>query len=125
MVCIALSFISSCALAKLMVEDMATTMASLAKLESCTSELAAAVEILAEYCQKIEAPVDIAAYDTPQPLVSPKAPSEAHRARRSIMSNIAKLQTLLGEPADFLHQLAGQVRLFLPRAPPIFNTERT
>jgi hypothetical protein len=86
-------------------------MTSLTQLETHTSELAAAVKSLAEYCRNVEAPVDFAARNVPQPLVPPEASSEAHQARRSIMANVAKLQTLLGEPADFLQQLAGQVRL--------------
>ncbi|MCJ1251841.1 hypothetical protein MMC30_009079 [Trapelia coarctata] len=86
-------------------------MSSLAQLEAYTSELAAAVEKVAKYCRNIEVPVDFAAGNTPQPLVPPEAPSEAHRARRSIVANVAKLQTLLAEPADFLQQLAGQNQL--------------
>ncbi len=89
-------------------------MTSLAKLEAYTSELAAAVKSLAKYCQNVEAPSDFGNGKMPQPLVVPEAPTEAHQARRSIMANVAKLQTLLVEPADFLQQLAVQVRLSFP-----------
>ena len=89
-------------------------MNSLAQLEAYTSELAAAVKSLANCCRNVEAPVDFAARNTPQPLLPTESPSEAHRARRSIMANLVKLQTLLDEPADFLQRLAGQVCLSLP-----------
>jgi len=89
-------------------------MSSLAQLEAYTSELVAAAQRLAHYCRDIEAPLDFATGNAPQPLVPPEAPSEAHRARRSMMAGLAKLQTLLGEPADFLQQLAGQVRYSFP-----------
>ena len=89
-------------------------MTSLVQLEAYTSELAAAVKSLAISCRNVHAPVDFGAGIPPRPLVPPGAPSEARRARRSIMANLAKLQTLLDEPADFLQQLAGQVRLSSP-----------
>lgn len=89
-------------------------MSSLRQLEAYASELVAAAQRLAHYCRNLEAPVDFAAGDAPQPLVPPEAPSEAHRARRSMMASLAKLQTVLVEPADFLQQLAGQVRYFFP-----------
>lgn len=85
-------------------------MSSLAQLEAYTSELVAAAQRLTHYCRNYEAPVDLAAGDAPPPLVPPNAPSEVHRARRSMMASLAKLQTVLGEPEDFVHQLAGQVR---------------
>ena len=89
-------------------------MTSSAQLEACASELSTAVKILADYCRNAEAPVEFAAGNAPQPLVPPDAPSETHKARRSIMANVAKLQILLSEPADFLQQLAVQVCLSFP-----------
>lgn len=86
-------------------------MTSLAQLESYTNELSAAVKSLANHARNVEdSTVDFAAASTPQPLVRPDAPSDAHRARRTVLSVIAKLQTLLGEPADFLQQLSRQVQ---------------
>ncbi len=87
------------------------TSSGLAQLEAYTNELAAAVKTLASYCRNFEAPVDFPAGNTPKPLVQPEAPSDAHQARRSIIANATKLQTLLDEPTDFLQQLAGHVRL--------------
>lgn len=86
-------------------------MNNLAQLETYTSELAAAVKSLAHCCRNVETSTDVGVGSPPQPLVPPEASNETHRERRSIMANIAKIQTLLGEPADFLQQLAGQVRL--------------
>ena len=82
-----------------------------AQLEAYTAELNAAVETLTSHCQNAEAPAEGDAENTPQALVPPEAPVEAHRARRPILANIAKLQTLLAEPADFLQELARQVGL--------------
>ena len=93
-------------------------MNSLAQLEAYTSDLAAAVKRLIHYCRNVEVPANFAVGKPPQPLVPPEAPSEAHRERRSIITNLAKLQTLLGEPVDFLQQLARQVRLSIPESVP-------
>lgn len=88
-------------------------MTSLDQLELYTSELAAAVKSLANHCRNFGTSVDSTAKS---PLVSPSlvppdAPSEAHRARQSILTYLSKLRTLLSEPADFLQQLATQVRI--------------
>ena len=100
-------------------------MSSLAQLEAYTSELVVAAKSLAQYCRNIEAPVHFAAGNAPHSLVPPEAPSQAHRARRSMMASLAKLQTLLGEPADFLQQLAGQVRYSFPSTVSKTNIELT
>ena len=86
-----------------------------ARLEAHTTELNAAMKTLTRHCRNIEATsdVEVEAGNAPQPLVPPEAPVEVHRARRPIMANIAKLQTLLAEPADFLQELARQVGLSL------------
>ena len=91
--------------------DFETAMTSLAKLEAYTSELAAAVKSLTKYCQNVEAPFDFRVEKVPQSLIGPEASTEAYQARRSIIANVAKLQALFIEPADFLQQLAVQVRL--------------
>lgn len=81
-------------------------MDSATQLEAYTDELTTAVKSLASYCRNAEVH-----YSTPQLLVPPEAPGEVHRARRTIVANVAKLQTLLVEPADFLQHLAGQNQL--------------
>ena len=82
-----------------------------ARTETHTTELNTAIEVLTSHCQNDErtSDFDVEANNAPQPLISP----EAHRARRPIMANIAKLQTLLVEPVDFLQELARQVGLSL------------
>lgn len=90
-------------------------MTSLIQLETSTGEIVAAVKSLTDYCRHVEAPVEFAVGNAPQSPVPPEAPSEVHKARRSIMAHIAKLQTLLSEPADFLQRLAVQVCLSSPK----------
>ena len=82
-----------------------------ARTETHTTELITAIEVLTSHCRNKERTSDfeVEANNTPQPLISP----EALRARRPIMANIAKLQTLLVEPVDFLQELARQVGLSL------------
>ena len=81
------------------------------RTETHTTELNNAIEVLTSHCRNIERTSDFEAEakNAPQPLISP----EAHRARRPILANIAKLQTLLVEPVDFLQELARQVGLSL------------
>ena len=89
-------------------------MTNFAQLEAHIDEIATAVKSLVEYGRNIEAPTDFLTGSTSPSLVPPEAFSEAHRARRSIMANVAKLPTLLAEPTDFLQQLAVQVRHSYP-----------
>ena len=87
-----------------------------AQLEAYTTELNAAIEIFSSHCRNIEGTSDFGVevgYAPPPTLIPPTAPVEAHWARRAIMANTAKLQTLLAEPADFLQELARQVGLSL------------
>jgi hypothetical protein len=86
-------------------------MTSLTQLEISISELAAAANSFTSHCQGFDTLIDYNPDKTPQPLIPDEAASEAHRARRSILSNIFKIQRLLVEPADFLQQLAIQVRV--------------
>ena len=79
------------------------------QIEAYTRELNAAVETLASHCQNVDAISEGEIEITPQPLVAPEAPIEAHRARRSILASIAKLKILLAEPTDILQELARQV----------------
>lgn len=74
-----------------------------------TTELNAVIRNLSKYRQDAEISSQGGVENTPQPLVPPGAQIEAHQARRAVMANIAKLQILLDEPADFLHKLAKQV----------------
>lgn len=78
----------------------------LAQLESYSDELATAVKSLAAYCRHLD--VDRQEH---QALVDPDAPTEVHRARASILSNVAKVRTLLNGPTDLLQHLASQVRI--------------
>ena len=82
-----------------------------ARTETHTTELNTAIEVLTSHCRNTEriSDFEVEANHAPQPLISP----EAHRLRRPIMANIAKLQTLLVEPVDFLQELAKQVGLSL------------
>lgn len=85
-------------------------MTSLSQLEIYTSELSAAVKSLVNCCPDVDAPVDfLAGHTPPRPLIPPDAPSEAHQARQTIMATAGKLQSLLGTPSDFVHQLSRQV----------------
>lgn len=89
-----------------------------ALLEAHTAELNAAIETLTNHCRNVEriSDFEVEIRNAPRPLIPPEAPAEAHRARRSIMANMAKLHTLLAEPVDFLQELARQVS-----APPFFR----
>lgn len=100
-------------------------MTSSGQLETYADELAAAVKILTDYCRNAEVSVDFAAGNAPQPLVPPDAPSEAHKARRAIIANVAKLRILLSEPVDFLQQLAVQVCHSFPSMLPETDAELT
>ncbi len=79
----------------------------LTQIENCADELARAAKSLAEYCQARVS--DAAEPSTGFPSVAPDGPSPAHRARRSILANVAKLQNLISEPGHSLEQLASQV----------------
>ena len=79
-----------------------------AELEAHTAELNAAIETLISQSRNSDE-----TRNASQPLVPPESPAQVHRARRTIMANLAKLQTLFAEPADFLQELARQVGLSL------------
>jgi hypothetical protein len=80
----------------------------LAQIESCANELARAAKSLAEYCQSTRA--SDADLFPGFPSVPPDGPSQAHRARRSILATVAKLQNLISDPVHFLEQLTSHVR---------------
>ena len=79
-------------------------MTSLSQLETYTNELVAATKALATHCR------DAGVGSTPHLTVPDHAPFEVHRARRDVLANAARLQTLLAEPGDFIQHLASQVR---------------
>ncbi|KAL2864650.1 uncharacterized protein BJX67DRAFT_373656 [Aspergillus lucknowensis] len=79
-------------------------MSNLSDLETSTSDLTAALKTLITHCQSHPA-------NGTQLLVLPDAPSEVHRSRQSSLVAISRLQTLLADPADFLHHLAIQNQL--------------
>lgn len=91
-------------------------MLGLAQLEAHTTKLVALVKTLTDYCEHVEAPADFTVGKVPQPLLPPQAPSEAQRARLSIVAIVTQLQTLLNEPAEFLQQIGRQVRPLSPGA---------
>jgi hypothetical protein len=93
-------------------------MNSLIQLESYTDELVTAIKTMTEYCRNIEVPTSF-----PHLIIPLEAPSEIHRARRTILANMSKVRTLLGEPADFLQHLASQVRIVPVICRPIFNSK--
>lgn len=82
-----------------------------ARTETHPTELDSAIEVPTSHYRNTEPTSDfeVEANNAPQPLITP----EAHRARRPIMANVAKLQSLLVEPVDFLQELARQVGLSL------------
>ncbi|KKK27043.1 hypothetical protein ARAM_005679 [Aspergillus rambellii] len=79
-------------------------MATMSQLEAYTSELAAAVKALSTHCEDFNC-------SRAQFVIPLDAPSEAHRAQQSALATIARLQTILAGPADFLHHLAVQNQL--------------
>ena len=79
------------------------------QLDAYTKELNGAIETLTNHLRKTGARSEDGVESTPQPLISPEAPVDAHRARQSAMTSIAKLQTLLVQPRDFLQELTKQV----------------
>ena len=106
---------------------MATPRSLPAQLEGATSELTAAIAILAEAWRPSTTATDAAtavpaaaaaaaAATTPQLPLPVQAPAsttsgDIYRARRTVLASIGKLQQLLYEPADFIQQLSVQVRL--------------
>ncbi|KAL4975326.1 histidine phosphatase superfamily [Aspergillus desertorum] len=82
-------------------------MSSLSDLERHASDLASAVKTIISQCPR----QNVTFPSRTQPLIPSDAPKEAHRARQSILSTISSLQTLLANPADFLHHLAVQNQL--------------
>ena len=79
-------------------------MTSLSQLETYTNDLNIAAKTLASHCR------DDGVGSSPHLAILDDAPREVHRARLSILSNVARLQTLLAEPCDFIQRLASQVR---------------
>ncbi|KFY27884.1 hypothetical protein V491_00709 [Pseudogymnoascus sp. VKM F-3775] len=80
-------------------------MTSLSQLETYSNELATAVKALADHSR------DACAGATPHLTVAPGAPCEVHRARRNILTIVARVKALLAEPADFIQHLACQNQL--------------
>ena len=79
-------------------------MISLSQLEVHTNDLITATKTLTNYCRD-------AGVDPTTHLALPKdMPGEVRRARRDILANVARLQTLVAEPDDFIQHLASHVR---------------
>lgn len=81
-----------------------STSNNLGQLQSYVNELTSAAKIVTDHCP--EANIISKNHIT----IPSNAPSEVHRARRNLLAVASKLQTLLAEPADFIQQLASQVR---------------
>jgi hypothetical protein len=102
---------------------MATPTSLPAQLEGTTSELTAAIAILAEAWRPSTTATDAATAvpaaaaattaQLPLPVQAPASTTsgDIYRARRTVLASIGKLQQLLYEPADFIQQLSVQVRL--------------
>ena len=79
-------------------------MTSLTQLETYTNDLINAVKPLTDHIRDT-------GFDSSPHLSVPFDTSwEVHRARRNILAVVARLQTLLAEPTDFIQHLASQVR---------------
>jgi hypothetical protein len=74
------------------------------QLQIYVNELNNAAKTLTDYCSEVNINSDF------HISMSNNAPSEVHRARRNVLAIASRLQTLLAEPADFIPQLATQVR---------------
>lgn len=79
-------------------------MTSLSQLVKYTNDLNTATKTLASHCR------DTGVGSSPHLAILDDAPREVYRARRNVLSNVARLQTLLAEPGDFIQHLATQVR---------------
>lgn len=79
-------------------------MDSLSQLEAYSNSLATATKTLLDYSR------DAVVGSSTHLIVSRDAPYEVHRARRNILAIVARLETLLAEPADLIQHLANQVR---------------
>lgn len=75
----------------------------LAQLESHCGQLSAAAKKLIEYRHSIDAASD-------QALTSPEAAHEVQKAKATILASVASVKKLVAGPADFLQELAFQVR---------------
>ncbi|KAK4139503.1 O-methyltransferase bik3 [Dichotomopilus funicola] len=99
----------------------------LAEIERCALALASAAKSLADYYSR-QAPdtnADAHAHAHPRSaskspsmdtssgflFVAPTAPETVHRARRVVLGNATKLQSLVRQPKEFLQQLANQTQL--------------
>ncbi|KAL9090652.1 MAG: hypothetical protein Q9165_005140 [Trypethelium subeluteriae] len=75
------------------------------QLETLSNELVLAVQTLSQHC------LGDRTVSTPNSVMKEVMPSEADRARQSILTIAARLQTLVVEPAEFFQHLATQNQL--------------
>lgn len=75
------------------------------KLESYTKDLASAVKNFSDHCRSTE--IDSI---TALPLIPADTDDQVQQARRNILNTMAKIQTLISKPEDFLQSLASKVR---------------
>lgn len=87
-------------------------MDNLSHLETYAQEVAAAAKLLADQCRASSIGQSMSSSSLPAHLTIPlDAPDEVHQTRRKLVFTMARLQTFLAQPADFLHHLASQVRV--------------
>ncbi|KAL8792411.1 MAG: hypothetical protein Q9195_005025 [Heterodermia aff. obscurata] len=79
-------------------------MISLSQLEVYTNDLVNATKTVANHCRD-------AGVDSTIHLTVPEDMPEVRRARREILANVARLQTLMAEPDDFIQHLASHNQL--------------
>lgn len=88
----------------------------LTQLERYTNNLAASVKVLSDQMrdaglQSSPGAQTASIWSASHLAIPPDAPYEVHHARRSVLTNITKLQTLLMGPDDLIQNLASQVRI--------------
>lgn len=85
-------------------------MSTLNYLEIYNNDITKALTVLTEHFSTVDASSESGlSLPIPSLAVSDDAPAEVHRARRQVLTTIARLQFLLSEPADFVQRLATQV----------------
>lgn len=81
-------------------------MNSLNQFETNIKSLATAAKVLADYYRDAGIALDGENFHLAVP---PEAPYEVRNARRNVLANLARVQTLVAEPVDFIQHLACQV----------------
>jgi hypothetical protein len=80
-------------------------MDKLVQLENHSNDLTRAIKNIASYSRS----TDVQSNSAFQPLIHPEACQEVLSAQAEILSNVAKIKTLVNGPTEFLKHLASQV----------------